>query len=87
MDLRELGWNSFFEEHFTEYQQKGLVPARVIREHKHIYQVHTNDGPLTAALAGKIDFDAQTKSDYPTVGDWVAVQLVENEDKAVIRAI
>ncbi|MBW8015034.1 MAG: ribosome small subunit-dependent GTPase A [Planctomycetes bacterium] len=87
MDLRELGWNRFFEEHFTDHKQKGLVPARVIREHKHIYQVHTEDGPLTAALAGKIDYDAQTKADYPTVGDWVAVKLIPNEDKAVIRAI
>ncbi len=65
MDLRELGWNHFFEEHFTDYKEKGLVPARVIREHKHIYQVHTEHGPVTAALAGKIDYDAQTKADYP----------------------
>jgi ribosome biogenesis GTPase len=87
MDLRELGWNQFFEEHFTDYKQKGLVPARVIREHKHIYQVHTSDGPISAALAGKIDYDAQTKADYPTVGDWVAIKLIPNEDKAVIRAV
>jgi ribosome biogenesis GTPase len=87
MDLRELGWNRFFEEHFTDYKQKGLVPARVIREHKHIYHVQTEQGSIAAALAGKIDFDAQTKADYPTVGDWVAVKLIPNEDKAVIRAI
>ncbi len=87
MDLRELGWNWFFEEHFADFKKKGLVPARVIREHKHIYHVHTEQGPISAALAGKIDYDAQTKADYPTVGDWVAVKLIPNEDKAVIRAI
>lgn len=87
MDLRELGWNQFFEEHFTDFKRKGLVPARVIREHKHIYRVHTDQGPIAASLAGKIDFDATVKADYPTVGDWVAVTLIPNEHKAVIRAI
>lgn len=87
MDLRELGWNRFFEEHFIPLKRKGLAPARVIREHKHIYHIYTEDGPINANLAGKIDYDAQTKADYPTVGDWVAVKMIPNENKAVIRAI
>ena len=87
MDLRELGWNRFFEEHFSELEHKGLVPARVVREHKHIYQVYTEQGPRPAELAGKIGYDARTKADFPTVGDWVAVKLIPNEEKVVIQQI
>ena len=87
MDLKELGFNEFFEKNFEPYKQKGLLAGRVIREHRHIYTVCCEHGHLSAELAGKIDYDAQTLADYPAVGDWVAVKALPQEDKAVIRAI
>jgi len=87
MDLKELGWSGFFQKNFEPYKHKGLTAGRVIREHRRIYTVCCENGHLTAELAGKIDYDAQTLADYPAVGDWVAVKIVPQENKAVIRAI
>lgn len=87
MDMKELGWNEFFEKNFEPYKDKGLSAGRIIREHRHIYTVCCEHGHLTAELAGKIDHDAQSPADYPAVGDWVAIKVIEQENKAVIRAI
>ena len=87
MDLQELGWDRFFQDHFTEYERAGLNPARVISEHKHIYRVCAWQGQFDAALAGRIDYNARSKCDYPTVGDWVAVKIVPNESKMLIKAV
>lgn len=87
MDLKELGWSDFFEKHFEPYKHKGLTAGRVVREHRHIYTVCCENGHITAELAGKIDYDAQTLADYPAVGDWVAIKVRPQENRAVIRAI
>ena len=54
--LRELGWNSFFQEHFELMKVPGSVPARVISESKGSYQVYGQYGELTARISGKMRY-------------------------------
>ena len=88
MPLTKLGWNAAREEEFAPYHAKGFVPARVAVEDKHFYRVWTADAELTAQITGKLIHAARgDHSQLPKVGDWVAVKLVPNEEKATIHAI
>ena len=88
MELTKLGWNSDLNQQFAPHYAKGLVPARVAVEDKHFFRVWTADAELLAQVSGKCIHEARrSNSKLPKVGDWVAVKLVPNEEKAVIQAI
>jgi ribosome biogenesis GTPase len=88
MDLTMLGWNADRDQQFAPYQAKGLVAARVAVEDKHFFRVWTAEAELLAQLTGKCIHEARgSNSKLPKVGDWVAVKLVPNEQKAMIQAI
>ena len=88
MELTKLGWNADLNQHFAPYAAKGLVPARVAVEDKLFFRVWTADAELLAQFSGKCIHEAhRSNSKFPKVGDWVAVRLVPNEEKAVIHAI
>jgi ribosome biogenesis GTPase len=88
MGLTKLGWNTERDEQFAPYLAKGFIPARVAVEDKHFYRVWTVDAEITAQVTGK--FIHETRRDHsklPKVGDWVAIKLVPNEEKAAIQAV
>lgn len=87
MKLEKLGWDEFYKEKFKEYTSKELIPARVVAEHKNRYLLYYEEGEVNAQLAGKFRYKATVKKDFPTVGDWVAMQMVEQENKAVIHGV
>ena len=79
MNLETLGWNSFFEEAFSEYRKEGLLPARVAREERKsclTYGDHDlgEDGVLTAEIPGRLIHQSADRSELPVVGDWVALE-------------
>jgi ribosome biogenesis GTPase len=85
--LRELGWSPFFEEAFAPYRDKGLVPARLIRETAINYGAFLEGGDeIDLILSGKAWHDAVNDADLPAVGDWVVVDLGGENEEAVIRA-
>lgn len=85
--LEELGWNSFFSQHFQSLQMPGTVPARVVSERRDSYQVHSQYGELSAEISGKMRYQATTEGQYPAIGDWVVIRPQMNESKAVIHSI
>jgi len=88
MGLTKLGWNAARDEQFAIYLAKGFLPARVAVEDKHFYRIWTVDAELTAQIIGKLVHEARgDHAQLPKVGDWVAVKLVPNEEKAMIQAI
>jgi ribosome biogenesis GTPase / thiamine phosphate phosphatase len=88
MGLTKLGWNAGRDAQFAPYRDKGFLPARVAVEDKHFYRVWTEDAEITAQVTGKFIHEARRDhSVLPKVGDWVAVKLIPNEEKATIHAI
>jgi len=73
LDLKDLGWNSFFEQHLSALQRPHLGPARVVEELKRFLRVRSADGEYLAETAGKIRYQAEDRDDLPAVGDWVAI--------------
>ncbi len=88
MELTKLGWNSDLDQQFAPHHAKGLIPARVAVEDKLHFRVWTAAAELLAQFSGKCIHEARrSNAKFPKVGDWVAVKLVPNEEKAIIQAI
>jgi len=85
--LADLGWNSFFESYFAEFTQTGLLPARVVEELKGFYRVRPPHAEYLAEIAGKLQYQAAGREDFPAVGDWVAVMARPEEGRARIEHI
>jgi ribosome biogenesis GTPase len=87
MNLAELGWNEFFRQHFEQYENQGLIPMRVAREHRSIYHVYGEPGELIAEVSGRMRHEAHSRADFPAVGDWLVVDARVDEGKGIIQAI
>jgi ribosome biogenesis GTPase len=85
--LERYGWNDFFAEHFREFAEQGYVAGRIGLEYNQFCRVYTAQGEILAEIAGKLRHEAESRADLPAVGDWVALRLLESENKAVIHAV
>jgi ribosome biogenesis GTPase len=86
MTLEELGWNPLFAEEFAACLEKGWKPARLIRDNKISYGALLEDGEeLEVVMSGKVYHDAETDAELPAVGDWVALEIGDENTEHVIR--
>ena len=87
MNLTTLGFNPFFKEQYTMMQTEGKVVGRVSLEHKHSYRVMTEHGEWLATVSGAFKFSSFSRTDYPAVGDFVLVEQMPGEERAVIHQL
>ena len=83
------GWDGMFAEAFAPFEAEGLVPARVLAEHRDRYVLGGAVGRDTSAvLAGRLRHEARTRTELPAVGDWVAASRTATpDDIASIHAV
>lgn len=83
-----LGWDDFFENQIPDLVSSSFFPARVICEERNLYRVQVSkDQVVWAAISGRANFNAESRVDYPAVGDWVMVDLPVQSDRAVIHRV
>lgn len=87
MNLIDLGWNDFFEQAFERYRIDGCCAGRVVSEHRGLYRVITEEKEMLAKVSGKMIHGAFGRTDYPAVGDWVALTENHGGSGATIHAI
>ncbi|MGE7843002.1 ribosome small subunit-dependent GTPase A [Lysinibacillus sp. NPDC093712] len=91
MKLTTLGFSTYFEEQVTAFKEESklanCVPARVTLEHKHSYRVLAEEGEWLATVAGHFAYTSVAREDYPAVGDWVLVEKMAGEEKAIIHKL
>jgi len=87
MALADLGWDDYFAGHFEQLKDGDLIPARVAEEHRNSYRVLTVNGLLSARVSGRFRHEACGYSEFPAVGDWVAIRLRPQEGKATIHHV
>lgn len=87
ISLADYGWNDFFQNHFSEYAQRNLEPARVVLEHNYLYRVITAHGEMIAEVTGKLRHEATSREALPGAGDWTAAQIRHDENRATIHAV
>ncbi len=86
MKLEDLGYNLYLENFRKEQNLDSFGVGRVISEHKERYIVKSVENEYDAEIVGNLRFSAKNRSDYPAVGDWVAISEYD-DNKVLIHAI
>ena len=86
MNLVELGWNDYFAALFEPYRVEGFIPARVVVQHRDRSLAAGKAGDALAEVSGRFRHHTTSLADYPTVGDWVALEPFGRR-RAVIHAV
>ena len=60
--------------------------GRIISEHKERYIVTTENGDFEAEITGNLRYTANTREDFPAIGDWVAISEYD-DNKVLIHSI
>lgn len=86
MTLEDLGYNTLLEDYRKNHQLDAFAVGRVIASHKDRYIVRNETNEYDSELIGNLRFTAETRADFPAVGDWVAISEYD-AGKALIHAI
>lgn len=86
MKLEDLGYNDILEKFRIENKLNDFEMGRVALEHKERYIVKTKKGDYEAEITGNMRFSAKDRSDFPAVGDWVALTTFDT-DFSIIHKI
>lgn len=68
--LKNYGWNSFHQQHYTAHENQDQSVGRVISVKGFKYILITENGELETELSGKLLFGSEPEN-LPKVGDWV----------------
>jgi len=74
MELAEYGWDAGFAAGFAAFAERGLSPARVIKQSRDLATLATRSGQVSGEVSGRFRHEATCLADYPVVGDWVAIE-------------
>jgi len=85
--LKELGFDAWYQNRLDPLKQANLELCRVIAVDKESYLVKNNHDAVKAEITGKIIFGADSPLDFPTVGDWVYAEYMDNNSFAMIHEI
>jgi len=88
LTLEDMGWNESFAKAFEPYLPEGWKPARLIRDNKDTFGALLEGGDqFEAVVSGRVYHHAATDADLPAVGDWVALEVGNQDGEHVIRAV
>ncbi|OMP32327.1 ribosome small subunit-dependent GTPase A [Mangrovimonas sp. DI 80] len=86
MTLEDLGYNPNLETYRIQHGLDSFEVGRVIAEHKERYIVKTVEQDYEGEILGNLRYTAQSRADFPAVGDWVAISDYDT-DKVLIHAV
>ncbi len=86
MTYEDLGYTDTLEKYRAEQNLDSFEIGRVVAEHKERYVVKTPLNEYDSELIGNLRFTAESRYDFPAVGDWVAFSEYD-QGKALIHAI
>ena len=86
MTLEDLGYNLELENYRKDQNLDSFGMGRVISEHKERYVVKTTEKEYDGEIVGNLRFTAHNRSDFPAVGDWVAISEYD-DNKVVIHSV
>lgn len=82
----DLGYSKNLAEYRKEQNLDTFLAGRIILEHREKYIIKTPEKELESELIGNLRFTAESRYDFPAVGDWVAFSEYD-DGKALIHAI
>ena len=85
--MKQLGFIGEITELINLNDFDGYILGRVIVEHRERYIVQTESGTFNAEIVGKIRFAATDRKDYPAVGDWVKLTMMDDETAIILEIL
>ena len=85
-NIKELGFFGKVTDMISLSDLEGFELGRVIIEHKDRYVVQTGQGTFSAQITGNLRYSAESQADFPAVGDWVKLTMMD-EDTAIIVSV
>jgi ribosome biogenesis GTPase len=86
MLIDRFGWKIYQAKARNALPEGDFDIARVCVENKNGYGLWSKHGELSGILRGKV-LSQRDGAGFPKVGDWVTIQKLPNEDKAVIEEV
>jgi ribosome biogenesis GTPase / thiamine phosphate phosphatase len=86
IDLADYGWDVALAAAFEAFDGQRFVPGRVIKQARDLSTLMTAAGETAGEVSGRFRHRAIGPSDFPAVGDWVAIRPVER-GPSLIEAI
>jgi len=87
INLEDFGYNKEIEKLRLEEKLHDFEIGRVILEHKERYIVKTTKGDFEAEITGNLRFSANSREDFPAVGDWVALMIYDDNFAIIHKAL
>ncbi len=87
VSLIDFGWDDGWARAFVEHAPAGSEPARVTAELGPFLRVMVEAGELLAERSGRLRHDAETRSELPVVGDWVALRRAAGAERGQVVAV
>jgi len=86
MTLNDLGYTSEIDDFIQDNNLTGFTIGRINREHRERYSVTTGDVEYDAEITGNLRFSADSRAEFPAVGDWVAMTVYDS-NMAIIHKV
>lgn len=90
MSIEQFGWNSFWEHKWNSSsldQDKELYPGRIVGDFGSKFRVMTEKGELWGEISGKLRHKLEQEGDYPAIGDWVSLTILNAMEQAMIHSV
>lgn len=85
MKLAELGWEKYSQTIRNTISLEEI--ARVAVENRGSYLLYSNFGEMEGIVQGKFIKLTESEADFPKVGDWVRIEKLQGEQKAIIKEV
>jgi ribosome biogenesis GTPase len=86
MTLTDLGLTDELTFYIKNNNLSDFAIGRVTQEHRERYIVSTGENEYDAEITGNLRFSANSRADFPSVGDWVTMSIYDS-DLAIIHKI
>jgi ribosome biogenesis GTPase len=86
MKLADLGFTSDLKDYILTNKLDDFSIGRITQEHRERYIVSTGENEYDAEITGNLRFSANSRADFPAVGDWVAMMIYDS-GQAIIHKI
>jgi len=86
MNLLDLGLNNEITTYLRDNQLSNFSIGRVTQEHRERFIVSDGENEYEAEITGNLRFSANSRADFPAVGDWVTMTIYDS-DQAIIHKI
>ena len=87
MNIRDYGYDDWFEAHAAAYAMEGCDVARVAAVDRGAYRITGEKGEVPAELAGRLAYQIADSGELPCVGDWVTANFYNDDTAAIIHNV